>query len=85
MTVSELILVLSRQPPDVEVVVGGYEGGVTSVIGVEKIRMIRDGDKGVDFCGEHRPIWDDDDVEPEAIPALRIAGKRDGGQPPRIE
>jgi len=39
MTTSELITELQKQPPDMRVVIGGYEGGVSDVDGAEVISI----------------------------------------------
>ena len=73
MTVAQLIESLKNYPPDLQVVVSGYEGGYNDVGRFEKIKIIRDYNKEW-YYGKHERVEDIYDAEliKNAVEALCV-------------
>jgi hypothetical protein len=53
LTVAELIAILQQCPPNLRVVVNGYEGGVEEPSCVQRITIELDENEGIEVCGRH--------------------------------
>jgi hypothetical protein len=74
MKVSELIEILQKMPPDIFVMVDGYEGGITDLTPnhVEEVSVVLNEHKGCDYYGPHA-VEEDTCVQPweEKKPTVR--------------
>ena len=73
MTVAQLIESLKNYPPDLQVVVSGYEGGYNDVGRFEKIKIIRDYNTAW-YYGKHERVEDiyDEELIKNAVEALCV-------------
>ena len=71
MTVAQLIEQLKNYPPDLPVVVSGYEGGYNDVDAFETIKIIRDHNKEW-YYGKHEDVADiyDEELIKNAVNAV---------------
>jgi len=74
MTVSQLIEALKNYPPDLPVVVSGYEGGYNDVDSFENINIVLDYHTAW-YYGRHEAVESiyKEDTKKNAVAALRIA------------
>lgn len=71
MTVKELIETLQHCPPDLEVVVNGYEGGYTSKVEIRQFKLQRNVNDA--WCyGEHEKVYEGETPEGEIFKAVGI-------------
>jgi hypothetical protein len=68
MKVHELIAALSHLPPDLEVMVRAYEGGVDKVVDIAVPRMYTDFDEPAWYYGAYDQVTDGDRYNPETVP-----------------
>lgn len=73
MTVAQLIESLKNYPPDLPVVVSGYEGGYNDVDQFEHVNIVRDYNKEW-YYGKHEDAASiyNEDIKKNAVLALRI-------------
>lgn len=73
MTVAQLIESLKNYPPDLPVVVSGYEGGYNDVDSFENIKIVRDFNKEW-YYGKHEDVADiyDDTLIKNTVEALCV-------------
>lgn len=81
MTVAEMIALLGTLPPDLPVIVDGYEGGYNDVTAdrVGVVLHLRDAQKGVWFEGNHSVVPLDRPIPEGAAEAVLISRCDIGG------
>ena len=67
MTTRELIGLLQQHPPEMRVVVSGYEGGVDDVGGMEEVPIKLDQNTARWYFGAHEVCGDDEEPDETAL------------------
>lgn len=74
MTVAELIVALQSLPPDLRVVVRGYERGVNDISKLEKKEIELDTNTAW-YYGQHEEHYPGDESEHTVVEAVELVGR----------